>query len=266
MDEVDFKGVEDTLFIPLAARVLSSRRFPEYFYDEKSLELENLQQVKKINENSTEYNMLASVSRYFVIDKIVKSFLKTNQKAIVVNLGAGFETMNYRLKSYGGHFYQIDFDKVIEYRQKLLGKIENETFIKCDITDLTWAKKLDKDKPVLLVASGVFQYFRPEIVSEFLKNLKNEFQNAHLIFDATDEAGIEYAQKYVRKTGNKTTMMYFYINDAEKFCENENIELILERGFFKEAQRDLRSIKLYTKIAMKVVEYKKRVKLLYVKL
>ena len=73
MNEIDFKGVEDTLFIPLAARVLSSRWFLEYFYNEKSLELENLQQVKKINENSTKYNILSSVSRYFVIDEVVKS-------------------------------------------------------------------------------------------------------------------------------------------------------------------------------------------------
>lgn len=114
MSTVDFKGVEDTLFIPLAARVLASRRFPNYFYDEKSLQFENLEQVKK--------------------------------------------------------------------------------------------------------------------------------------------------------TGNQSAMMYFYINDAMGFCEKENIDLILERGFFAEARKQLKGLKLYSKIAMKVVEDKKRVKLLHVKL
>ena len=28
-------GVEDTLYIPLAARIYASEKFPEFFYDEK---------------------------------------------------------------------------------------------------------------------------------------------------------------------------------------------------------------------------------------
>ncbi len=70
----------------------------------------------------------------------------------------------------------------------------------------------------------------------------------------------------MKKTGNESAMMYFFINDANEFCENENIDLILERGFFTEARKQLKGLKLYTKIAMKVVEAKKRVKLLYVRL
>ncbi len=83
-------------------------------------------------------------------------------------MGAGLETMNYRLKSQKWHFYQIDFPSVIQLREKLLGKQEKETFIESDITDFTWANQIDKSKPVLLVASGVFQYFKPEAVSEFI--------------------------------------------------------------------------------------------------
>ncbi len=76
MNETNFQGVEDTLFIPLAARVLASRRFPKYFYDEKALQFEELEQVKKVNEKSSEYTMLASVSRYYVMDSIVNSFIE----------------------------------------------------------------------------------------------------------------------------------------------------------------------------------------------
>ena len=35
----EYKGVADTLYIPLTARVYVSKRYPEYFYDEKALEL-----------------------------------------------------------------------------------------------------------------------------------------------------------------------------------------------------------------------------------
>ena len=40
MSDKTFEGVADTLYIPLAARVYVSKRFPEYFFDPKSLELE----------------------------------------------------------------------------------------------------------------------------------------------------------------------------------------------------------------------------------
>lgn len=31
-----FKGVEDTLYIPLTARIYASKKFPKFFYDENS--------------------------------------------------------------------------------------------------------------------------------------------------------------------------------------------------------------------------------------
>ena len=33
----EYEGVEDTLFIPLTARVNVSKSFPEYFFDQKAL-------------------------------------------------------------------------------------------------------------------------------------------------------------------------------------------------------------------------------------
>jgi O-methyltransferase involved in polyketide biosynthesis len=43
-----FEGVADTLFIPLAARVEISKRFPGYFYDEKALAIGNAEAIRKI--------------------------------------------------------------------------------------------------------------------------------------------------------------------------------------------------------------------------
>ncbi len=35
-----FEGVANTLFVPLVARINISKRFPEYFIDNKALEME----------------------------------------------------------------------------------------------------------------------------------------------------------------------------------------------------------------------------------
>ncbi|MDD4291077.1 MAG: class I SAM-dependent methyltransferase [Clostridia bacterium] len=267
MSTKSFDGVADTLFIPLAARVAASTKFPEYFCDKKSLELADIDAVKRINAKSNEYTMLASISRYYCIDRFATTFIQKNKECGIVCLGVGLETMNYRVTSAGVHYYQVDFPSVIENRSKVLGEAENETLIGCDITDIRWTEQVDKTKPLMLIASGVFQYFKEEAVLKFISDMKRTFPGAELVFDATNEVGIRYAQKYVKKTGNTSAMMYFFINDAAAFAEQAGVRLLESRGFYAETRKIIgKKTGLYTRIAMKVADDKKRTILIKVKL
>ncbi len=131
MDNKKLSGVPDTLFIPLMARIYISKRFPEYFYDEKALSLENLIPQNIITEKSSEYAMMGSASRAVNMDKIVNDFTNENDRCNVVCIGCGLETMAFRLKdlSNKAHFYEIDFPSVIENRKTVLGTLSNETLI-----------------------------------------------------------------------------------------------------------------------------------------
>ena len=60
MQDKAFEGVADTLYIPLAARVYVSKRFPEFFFDPKSLELEAAIPGNSIQKGSSEYTMIAA--------------------------------------------------------------------------------------------------------------------------------------------------------------------------------------------------------------
>jgi hypothetical protein len=60
-----------------------------------------------------------------------------------------------------------------------------------------------------------------------------------LIFDATNETGIKYANKYVKKTGNTNALMYFYVNDGIDFARKTGTVLIEERLFFTDARKIL---------------------------
>ena len=59
-----------------------------------------------------------------------------------------------------------------------------------------------------------------------------------MIFDATNEVGIRYAQRNVKRSGNRDAMMYFYINDAEKFARENGAQLLELRGFYEEARKN----------------------------
>lgn len=77
MDKKDIlKDVEGTLYIPLAARIYVSKKFPDFFCDEKALSLEDYIPTNDIKENTTEYFYMASVCRQYTIDKKIIKFLK----------------------------------------------------------------------------------------------------------------------------------------------------------------------------------------------
>lgn len=264
-----FEGVADTLFIPLTARVYMSRRFPEYFYDEKALELaDELPEDNSIEKNSNEYSMVASVARYYNLDRMAKKFIAAHPGCNIVNLGCGLETMYDRLGVQNAMFYEMDQPEVIEGRRKVLGEHENEKLIAGDLFDLKWAEKIaDTTLPTLMIVSGVFQYFHEEEVLSFIAKAKTVFADAELIFDATNKTGVKYAEKYVKKTGNTDAMMYFYVNDGEEFARKAHCKLIECRPFYKAARRMIgKKTGLYTRIAMKVCDDLGRAKLVHLKL
>jgi O-methyltransferase involved in polyketide biosynthesis len=265
------QGVEDTLFIPLAARIFASKKFPEYFFDEKALSLEKYIPGNSIQKRSSEYSFMASVARYYNMDIMVKNYISKQGQCNIIYLGAGLETAYYRLNDKTVKFYEVDLPEVIKTRQSVLGKNVNENvneiLIGGDLFNLNWATNIIKSAPTLLIVSGVFQYFAEEKVIKFITDIRNVFDNAELIFDATNETGIKYANRYVRKTGNTNAVMHFYINDSAEFARKTGAILIEERLFFTDARRLLsKKLSLYTRIAMRVVDNKKRAILLHLKI
>jgi len=266
----EFNGVADTMLIPMAARIYASKRFPEYFYDETALSLEEkipAKTLERIWKASSEYTMLASVARYYNFDGMIKNFLAKHEKCNIVNLGAGLETAVFRLQAVSTIFYEIDLPEVIEQRKNILGAKENERLIGADLFTLEWAEQIDTSLPSLLTVSGVFQYFREEKIVQFLSDVKKRFPKGELIFDATNDIGIKYANKYVQKTGNTSAQMYFYVNDAQAFAQKCGMELVDIRTFYTTARKMLkRKLKLYTRIAMKVCDDGGRTIILHLKL
>ncbi len=269
MDNKKLSGVPDTLFIPLMARIYISKRFPEYFHDEKALSLEKLIPQNIITEKSSEYAMMGSASRAVNMDKIVAEFAHKNSNCNVVCIGCGLETMAFRLKNLSdkAHFYEIDFTSVIENRKTVLGELTNETLIEGNANELDFSQHMDCTKPTIFVVAGVFQYFKENEVLALISKLQSQFKNAEILFDAVDEFGVKYAERYVKKTGNKDATLYFYINNPKEFANKTNTKLISANGFYGGISKELRKkLKLYTKIATKIADSKMHAMILRFKL
>ena len=251
----ELQGVADTTFIPMAARIYVSKTYPEYFCDEVALALEEKLPVESVLATSSEYSLVASVARYYNLDRIARAFIEEHGACNIVNLGCGMETMSHRLQTPGVTFFEIDLPDVIQTRLSVLGTDENEVVIPGDMFACEWFAQVSADKPTLFIVSGVFQYFHDEEVRAFIGKLRDAYPGAELVFDSTSSGGLEYANAYVRKTGNKNAMMYFSVDDPKAFADSLGVTLVSADPFFTDARRMLRGkAKLYTRIAMRVAD------------
>lgn len=264
----EYKGVSDTLFIPLTGRVYVSRRFPEYFYDAKALELQLALPDDAIQKNSPEYAMLAPAARCYNLDQITKAFITEHEVCSIVNLGCGLDTSWFRIKEQrGAVFCEVDFPDVIANRKKVLGEADNEILVAGDILDFAWTDRIDRSLPTLLIASGVFQYFYEKDVLRFIRGARERFANAELVFDATGPIGLKAANFYVRRTGNKSAMMYFSMRNGLEFAQKAGVTLLEQRDFFTDARKILcHKTKLSTRIAMAVADWFNMSMLIHLKL
>lgn len=265
-----FEGVANTLYVPLVARINISKRFPEYFYDEKALDLEQYLPADA-SKGASEYSNMASVARYYNMDKTVVEFAKKHTESNVVYLGAGLETaydrLNKKLGSSTVHWYAADLPEVIETREQVFGQRENETLIAGDMFQMEWVNKVDTALPTLLIVSGVFQYFHEEEIITFIKACGKAFPQGELLFDATSESGLKFTNWFIKRTGNAAATMYFGINDSKVFAEKCGMLLLEEKTFFPDALQMLgKKLGFVTKVSMKIAEKKKQVMILHLKL
>ena len=269
MQDKTFEGVADTLYIPLAARVYVSKQFPEYFYDPKSLELEAAIPGDSIQKGSNEYTMIASAARNHNLDEMARAYIAAHPTCNIVNVGCGLETMLWRVgpDAPDVRFYEMDLPEVIDVRRRILGAPERDELVAGNAFDLSWADGVDASLPTLIIVSGVFQYFHNTDVLGFIASAKEAFADAELVFDATNTKGLEYVNRYVKKTGNASALMYCAIDDPAAFAREAGCELLEVRPFYTAARRILKGkVNLYSRIAMAIADRTGRAFLLHMKL
>ena len=268
MEKLD--GVANTLYVPLYGRIYVSKKFPEYFFDEMALRI-GAQLPVDISKGSFEYTNMASVARYYNMDKMIIKFIKEHKICNIVILGIGLETTYDRITQKCGlgkvKYYGIDLPEVIEIRKNVFGKRKQEILIAGDMFEMKWKDQIDTSIPTLLIVSGVFQYFFEDKIIEFIKNLKKEFPYGELIFGtARKKTGLKFANWYIRRTGNLEALMYFYIEDSVSFSKKTDTVLVEELIFFKDARELLRKkLKFITKLFMKIADYKRQALIIHLK-
>ena len=138
---IECNTVQETLVIPLYARVLCAKVYPNLFRDEKAEELMARLDYdfgaleRKSNGMMYRFGALETAMRQFDLAWEVRDYLKTHPEAAVVNLGCGLDLTGENCDNGRCKIYNLDFPDVIALRERLLPGGERIQNLAVDLND-----------------------------------------------------------------------------------------------------------------------------------
>lgn len=238
---IENNTVQETLVIPLYARLICSRYYPDLFDDPEaekicaSLDYDFETRGKAMESVAGQFGALEVAQRQYDLICEIKDYLKEHPKASIVNLGCGLDDTFAKTDNGGCRGYNIDLPDVIEIRNDILGQKEREENIGCDLRDESWMDRVDKKNGVIFFASGVFYYLKIEEVKEIINKMAQRFPGSILVFDSCNRFGAKLMRKtWLKQAGISDVDAYFSLEDPLILKEwNKNIKNVSSKSYMR---------------------------------
>ena len=199
--EARLGAVQETLFIPLAARAIQTQRKHPVLRDPKAVEL-----VRSIDYDTARYDRsaggLVTVLRTAIIDFWVRSFLAAHPAATVVELGTGLNTRFERVDNGQVHWFDLDLPDTIELRRAFFADTGRRRMIAASALDEDWLPAVAASRgPYFFVADGVLVYLPEDQVMAMLARLAERFPGALLVLDTYPKRTLDQQHRLAAKKG-----------------------------------------------------------------
>ena len=220
---IECNTVQETLVIPLYARVLCTRAYPNLFRDERAEELMARLDYdfgvleQKSNGMMYRFGALETAMRQFDLAWEVRDYLKTHPEAAVVNLGCGLDLTGENCDNGRCKIYNLDFPDVIALRERLLPGGERIQNLAVDLNDTSWFDEIDASGGAVFFAAGVFYYFQTEQVKSLFSKMAKHFTGGRLVFDTAGKKAVRLMLKtWVKSAGITDVKAYFCVEDLDR--------------------------------------------------
>ena len=220
---IERNSVQETLVIPLYARVLCTQQYPNLFQDIQAAKLmarldydfsEHEQKGKGL---MYRFGALETAMRQYDLMWEVRDYLKTHPEAAVVNLGCGLDLTGENCDSGRCKIYNLDFPNVITLREQLIPGTERVKNLAVDLNNTSWFDEIDASGGAVFFAAGVFYYFRTAQVQALLTAMASRFPGGRLVFDTAGKIAVRLMiQTWVKSLGISDVDAYFYVDDPER--------------------------------------------------
>jgi O-methyltransferase involved in polyketide biosynthesis len=199
--QVRLGAVQETLFIPLAARARETQRKHPVLRDPKAVEM-----VRSIDYDAAKYGRGAggpvTVLRTAIIDFWVRSFLAAHPAATVVELGTGLNTRFERVDNGQVHWFDLDLPDTIDLRRNFFADTDRRRMIAASALDEDWLPAVARGRgPYFFVADGVLVYLPEDQVMATLARIAERFPGALLALDTYPKQTFDRQHRLAARKG-----------------------------------------------------------------
>ena len=200
---VRLAGVQETLLIPLAARVSESRRADSAYTDPEAERIAGL-----IDANLAFYagewaEVEAVVGRTDILDRGVSAWLTEHPGGQVVNLGAGLCTRFWRVDDGRVRWTDLDMPEVVALKASLVTPCPRYRLVEGSVLEQAWFDRVESG-PVLFIVEGLLMYLEEAQVRTLLSGLGARFPGCEAWIEAISPLLLRSAgrrSKTIRATG-----------------------------------------------------------------
>jgi O-methyltransferase involved in polyketide biosynthesis len=178
----DLGDVQQTLFIPLAARAAQSRRRRPALRDPKAVEILDSIDVDALY--TANWGGFVTIARTLIFDWWVRQFLREHPGGTVVELGTGLNTRFERVDNGQCHWIDLDLPDTIEVRRRFFADTDRRQMVAASVLDDSWHEAVAAcPPPHFFVADGVLVYLEEDSVKGALARIVTRFGGSLLAFD-----------------------------------------------------------------------------------
>jgi O-methyltransferase involved in polyketide biosynthesis len=183
--------VQQTLFIPLAARARQLSKKRPILRDPRAAEL-----IEAIDFDQAKYGQGAGggvvVLRTMIFDWWVREFLAGHPAGTVVELGTGLNTRFERVDNGQVHWIDLDLPDTIDLRRKFFTDAPRRQMISGSVLDGDWLQAVSQlDGPYFFITEGVLVYLPEDQVLAALARLAAQFPGELIALDTYSRKAFE---------------------------------------------------------------------------
>jgi O-methyltransferase involved in polyketide biosynthesis len=193
--------VQQTLFIPLAARARETRRRHPALRDDKAIEI-----LASVDYDTAAYGTgwggFVAVLRTLIFDHWVREFLARHPESTVAELGTGLNTRFERTDNGTAGWIDLDLPDTIELRRRFFADGHRRCMIAESVTGEDWLEAVaERPGPYFFSCEGVFPYLDEDDVTGTLTRIAGRFPGAWIAFDTYPRRMLEMQHKQAARKG-----------------------------------------------------------------
>ncbi len=219
--QLNLGDVQSTLLLPLVGRAKATEMVTLDFVDEMATQIVSAlrDQLEPQFQAVDLYSTLCYASRAMKMASALEEFTKHRPGASVVNIGAGLDTIFYRIDNGHLRWYDLDLPDVVALRRKLLPEGPRNTCIAKSLFDAAWYDDVAPGSDgVFMIAGGVLMYHPEPVVREFLRSAAERFPGAELLFDVLSKDAVRSMNAAIAESDGENVAIRWGVDDCAEMC------------------------------------------------